>query len=358
MGWYGCAPVFGSYLLNTMSWMRKHWMKMTMKPLLLLTYSLVISTSLAFEALAQANPPQSYPSKAVRLMVGASAGGGTDIIARMLAEKFADGLRGTFVVENRPGASNTIAADLTAKASADGHTLLVATNTGQAIAPHLIKLGFDPIKDLVPIALIVTVPNVLVVSNEVAAKNVQELVALMKAKPDEFKYASSGVGSTQHIAGEGFKFAAGVKMIHVPYKGSSQAHLDLISGNVQTMFDTTSSAMTHIRSGKLKALAVTSAQRSAELPNVPTLSEAGVAGFEMSTWYGLYVTAGTPKEVVAKLQAETARVLRLPDVQAKLKGLGGEPGQISADQFAQLNRSEFERFGRLIRDANIKIDGQ
>lgn len=323
-----------------------------------LVLALFFSTSVLHQAQAQGASTPAYPNKAVRLMVGASPGGGTDIIARMLAEKFADGLRGTFVVENKPGASNTIAADLTAKAAADGHTLLVATNTGQAIAPHLLKLSFDPIKDLIPIALIVTVPNVLVVSNEVAAKNVQELVALMKAKPDDFKYASSGVGSTQHIAGEGFKLAAGVKMIHVPYKGSSQAHLDLISGNVQAMFDTTSSAMIHIRSGKLKALAVTSAQRTPELANVPTLSEAGVPGFEMSTWYGLYVTAGTPKDVVTKLQAETARVLKLPDVQSKLKGLGGEPGQISADQFAQLNKSEFERFGRLIRDANIKIDGQ
>lgn len=328
------------------------------KRILGLALALLLVATWPYDATAQAPTASAYPNKPVRIMVGASAGGGTDIIARMLAEKFTDVLRGTFVVENRPGASNTIAADLTAKASADGHTLLVATNTGQAIAPHLIKLAFDPIKDLVPIALIVTVPNVLVVGNDVPAKNVLDLVALMKAKPDDFKYASSGVGSTQHIAGEGFKFAAGVKMIHVPYKGSSQAHLDLISGNVQIMFDTTSSAMTHIRSGKLKALAVTSAQRSAELPNVPTLSEAGVPGFEMSTWYGLYTTAGTSKEVIARLQAETARVLKLPEVQSKLKGLGGEPAQISADQFALLNRAEYERFGRLIREANIRIDGQ
>jgi tripartite-type tricarboxylate transporter receptor subunit TctC len=234
---------------------------------------------------------QTYPAKPVRLMVGASPGGGTDIIARMLADKFAEGLKGSFVVENRPGASNTIAADLTAKASPDGYTLLVATNTGQAIAPHLMKLNFDPMKDLVPIGLIVVVPNVLVINSDVAAKDVRELVALMKARPDDFKYASSGIGSTQHIAGEGFKFASGVKMIHVPYKGSSQAHLDLISGNVQVMFDTTSSAIAHIKSGKLRALAVTTSRRSAELPSVPTLGEAGVSGFEMSTWYGLYATA-------------------------------------------------------------------
>ena len=296
-----------------------------------------------------------YPTKPVKLMVGAGAGGGTDIIARMLAEKMTDSLKGTFIVENKPGASNTIAAELTAKAPPDGHTLLVATNTGQAIAPHLIKLSFDPMKDLTPIALVVTVPNLLVVSTSVPANTVKELVTLMKNKPEEFKYASSGVGSTQHIAGEGFDIAAGVKSIHVPYKGSSQAHLDVIAGNVQIMFDTTSSAMGQIKAGKFKALAVTTAQRSAELPNVPTLAEAGVTGFEMSTWYGVFVTTGTPPDVVAKLQTEVAKIIKLPDVQAKLKGLGGEPGNLSVDQFTQLNRQEFERFGKLIRQANIKM---
>jgi len=296
-----------------------------------------------------------YPTKPVKLMVGAGAGGGTDIIARMLAEKMTDSLKGTFIVENKPGASNTIAAELTAKAPPDGHTLLVATNTGQAIAPHLIKLSFDPMKDLTPIALVVTVPNVLVVSTSVPANTVKELVTLMKNKPEEFKYASSGVGSTQHIAGEGFDIAAGVKSIHVPYKGSSQAHLEVIAGNVQIMFDTTSSAMGQIKAGKFKALAVTTAQRSAELPNVPTLAEAGVTGFEMSTWYGVFVTTGTPPDVVAKLQTEVAKIIKLPDVQAKLKGLGGEPGNLSVDQFTQLNRQEFERFGKLIRQANIKM---
>ena len=310
---------------------------------------------LAFSPLpASAQTP--YPAKPVKLMVGANAGGGTDIVARMLAEKMAEGLKGSFVVENRPGASNTIAADLTAKAPPDGHTLLVATNTGQAIAPHLMKLAFDPIKDLTPIGLVVTVPNVLVVGASVSANTVQELVALMKAKPGSFKYASSGVGSTQHIAGEGFDLAAGVKSVHIPYKGSSQAHLDVIGGNVEMMFDTTSSAMGQIKAGKFKALAVTSSQRSAELPNVPTLAEAGVSGFEMSTWYAVYVTAGTPPDVTAKLQNELARILKLPDVQAKLKGLGGEPGNLSVEQFAQLNRQEFERFGKLIKQANIKME--
>jgi tripartite-type tricarboxylate transporter receptor subunit TctC len=302
-----------------------------------------------------AQAQNTYPNKPVKIMVGAGAGGGTDIIARMLAEKMSDSLKGTFIVENKPGASNTIAADLAAKAAPDGHTLLVATNTGQAIAPHLIKLTYDPMKDLTPIGLVVTVPNVLVVGATVPANNIKELVTLMKAKPEEFKYASSGVGSTQHIAGEGFDLAAGVKSVHIPYKGSAQAHLDIIAGNVQIMFDTTSSAMGQIKAGKFKPLAVTTAQRSSELPNVPTLAEEGVTGFEMSTWYGMFVTTGTPPDVVAKLQTELARIIKLPDVQLKLKGLGGEPGNLSPDEFTKLNRQEFERFGRLIKQANIKM---
>lgn len=303
-------------------------------------------------ALAQAD----YPSKPVRIMVGANAGGGTDVIARMLAEKFAESLKQPFVVENRPGASNTIAADLTAKAAPDGATLLVATNTGQAIAPHLLKLGYDPLKSLQPLGLIVVVPNVLVVGDKVAARDVRELVAAAKAKPGELRYASSGVGSTQHIAGEAFDQAAGIRTLHIPYKGSSQAHVDILGGNVEMMFDTTSSAMPHIKSGRFKPLAVTSAQRSPELPGVPTIAEAGYPAAEMTTWYGLYVTAGTPRPVVDKLHAELARVLKLPDVQQRLRGLGGEPGALSIGEFAELNRAEYERFGKLIRSANIKAE--
>lgn len=317
---------------------------------------LVAGLCLVLACLHPAVLAQTYPSKPVRLMVGANAGGGTDIIARMLAEKLADSMRGVFVVENRPGASNTIAADLTAKAPPDGHTLLVATNTGQAISPHLMKLNFDPIRDLIPIGLVVTVPNVLVVGSQVPAHTVKELVNVMKAQPGEFKYASSGVGSTQHIAGEGFNMAAGVKSIHIPYKGSAQAHQDMMAGQVQMMFDTTSSAMGQIKAGKFRALAVTTAHRSPELPQVPTLAEAGVPDFEMSTWYGVYVTAGTPPDVMSKLQTELSRVIRLPDIQSRLKALGGEPGNLTPEQFRQLNLQEYERFGKLIRQANIRVD--
>ena len=311
--------------------------------------------ALALAASAPAADLQ-YPVKPVRILVGANAGGGTDVIARMLAEKFADGLKQPFVVENRPGASNTIAADLTAKATPDGYTLLVATNTGQAIAPHLLKLGYDPLKQLAPVGLVVVVPNVLVVGATQPYASVKELAAAAKAKPGELKYASSGVGSTQHIAGEAFNQAAGVSTVHIPYKGSSQAHVDILSGEVQMMFDTTSSAMGQIRAGKFRPLAVTSPARVPELPNVPTIAEAGYPAAEMTTWYGLYVTGGTPKPVVDMLNAELTRVLRLPDVQARLKGLGGEPGNVSLDAFAKMNRDEYERFGKLIKSANIKVD--
>jgi len=297
-----------------------------------------------------------YPARPVKILVGANAGGGTDIIARMLADKFQEAMKQPFVVENRPGASNTIAADLVAKAPPDGYTLLVATNTGQAIAPHLIKLGFDPLKQLQAVGLVVVVPNVLVVGSVTPYTSVKDLVAAAKAKPGDIKYASSGVGSTQHIAGEAFDLAAGVKTTHIPYKGSSQAHVDLLSGEVQMMFDTTSSAMTQIKAGKFRPLAVTSPTRSAELPNVPTIAEAGYPAAEMTTWYGLFVTGGTPKAIVDQLHAELAKALTLPDVDARLKGLGGEPGKMTIEQFTKLNRDEYDRFGKLIKTANIRVD--
>jgi tripartite-type tricarboxylate transporter receptor subunit TctC len=299
---------------------------------------------------------QPYPNHPVKLMVGASAGGGTDIVARMLAEKLGESLKQSFVVENKPGASNTIAADLTAKSPPDGHTLLVATNTGQAIAPHLLKLNFDALKDLTPVALVMVVPNVLVVGPAVTAKDVRELVAQMKAKPGSFNYASSGAGSTQHLAGEAFAKVAGVQIVHVPYKGSSQAHLDLLAGNAQIMFDTTSSSIGQIKGGKLRPLAVMTAKRSPELPDVPTLAELGFAGLEMSTWYGVFAPAATPKDVVAKLHDEIMKALKTPDVQKRIAGLAGEPGTMTIEQFAALQRSDYERFGKLIKDAGIKLD--
>ena len=300
---------------------------------------------------------QAWPDKPLRIMVGASPGGGTDILARLLAEKMGPALKQTITVENRPGASNTIAAEMTAKAAPDGYTLLLATNTGQAVAPHLLKLKFDPLKDLQPVGLVAVVPNVLVVSSTSPYKNVRELLADMQAKPGMLKYASSGIGSTQHIVGEAFNLSTKTKAIHVPYKGSAQAHLDIIGGQVEMMFDTTSSAMGQIKGGKFRPLAITTPQRSAELPDVPTLAEQGVAGADIQTWYAMYVTAGTPRPVLERLAAELTAALKLPEVAARIKGLGGEIQLMSPEQFGEMNRSEFERYGKLVRDANIKPEG-
>ena len=315
-----------------------------------------LAAGLALALAATVSAAQAWPTKPVRIMVGASPGGGTDIIARLLAEKLAETFKQPFVVENRPGASNTIAADITAKAPADGTTLLLATNTAQAIAPHLLKLAYDPIKDLAPVSLIIVVPNVIVMNTAIPASSVKELVALMKSKPDSFSFGSSGTGSTQHLAGEAFKLATGTVATHVPYKGSSQALADLVGGQIQLNFDTTSSAMSFIKSGKVKVLAVMTPKRSAELPDVPTLAEAGYPGVEMSTWYGLYTTAGTPKPVIDRLHAELARIVKLPDVQARLASLGGEIGTLTTEQFAAFARTDYERAGKLIRDAKVKID--
>jgi tripartite-type tricarboxylate transporter receptor subunit TctC len=299
---------------------------------------------------------QAFPTKPVRIMVGAGAGGGTDILARMLAEKMGESMKQSFIVENRPGASNTIAADLTAKAAPDGHTLLVATNTGQAIAPHVLSLSFNPLKDLQPIGLIAVVNNVLIVGPAAGGvRDVKELLAAIKSKGG-LRYASSGVGSTQHIAGEAFDLATNTKNTHVPYKGSSQAHVDLLGGQVEMMFDTTSSAAAHIKSGKLKPLAILSAKRSGEFTDVPTLTEAGVSGVDVSTWYALYVTGSAPKAAVDALAAELQRVLRLPDVQAKIKGLGGDVGTLGPAEMVGFGQSEFDRYGVLIKTANIKLN--
>lgn len=297
---------------------------------------------------------QAWPTKPVRVMVGASPGGGTDLIARALAEKYQAIFGQPFVVENRPGASNTIAADLAARAEPDGHTLLVATTTGQAIAPHLLKLGFDPLTDLAPVALILTVPNVLVVNNDVPATNVAELVALLKSDPEQFSYGSSGVGSTQHMAGEAFAHALGLPLVHVPYKGSAQALTDLMGGQIQMMFDTTSSAIGAIGTGKVRPLAVMSPARSPQLPDVPTLAEAGFPGVEMTTWYGLFATGGTPEAILDRLHAETMKVLAMPDMVERFEGLAGEPGSMTRAELAQLNRADYERFGKLVREASIK----
>jgi tripartite-type tricarboxylate transporter receptor subunit TctC len=317
-----------------------------------------LACALGLVGVSPAALAQGWPEKPLRIMVGANPGGGTDILARLLAEKMGPALKQAITVENRPGASNTIAAEMTAKAQPDGTTLLLATNTGQAVAPHLIKLKFDPLKDLQPVGLVAVVPNVLVVSASSPYRSLKELLADLQARPGQLSYASSGIGSTQHIVGEAFSLSTKTQAVHVPYKGSSQAHIDIIGGQVAMMFDTTSSAMGQIKGGKFRPLAITTARRSAELPDVPTLAELGVAGADIQTWYAMYVTAGTPKAAVDRLVAELAAALKLPDVAARIKGLGGEIVPMTPEQFAEMNRSEFERYGRLVREAGIKGEGQ
>ena len=314
---------------------------------------LVTALSIAALACVPSAFAQGYPSKPIKIMVGASPGGGTDIVARMLADKLSASLKQAVVVENRAGASNTIAAEVTAKATPDGHTLLVATTTGQAIAPHLLKLSYDALKDITPIGLVMAVPNVLVVGPSVKAKDVAELIADIKANPGTYQYASSGIGSTQHIAGEAFAARTGLKLLHVPYRGSSQAHIDLIGGAVQMMFDTTSSAMPQINGGKLRPLAVTSGQRASVLPNTPTLLESGVKDIDMSTWYGLFVTGGTPDATTKLLVDELRRIAALPDVQKRIADLGGMQIPLYGDEFKAFNVREFATYRTLIKDANI-----
>ena len=296
-----------------------------------------------------------WPTRPVRILVGAAPGGGTDVMARAVADRLGPLLNQPIVVENRPGVSNTLAADVTAK-STDGHTMVMGVVTAHAIAPHLLKLGYDNNKDLVPVAFVGSVPNVLVVSNSVPAKTVQELVALAKKEPGTINYASSGAGSTQHIAAEMFKDAAGVNIVHVPYKGSSAALIDLVSGQVQMSFDTMPSVIGQIKNGKLRPLAVTSAQRNAQLPQVPTMAEAGLPAVQVSAWYGIYMPAAAPKAVQQKVHDAVNKVLTMPETKTRLEAVGAEVQPMSQADFIAFYVAEYKRYGDIIRKNNIRID--
>ncbi len=312
--------------------------------------ALVASATLVLPAMAQ-----EWPSKPVRILVGSSPGGGTDAMARAVADRLGPLLKQSVVVDNRPGASNTLAADVVAK-STDGHTLLMGVSTAQAIAPHLLKLNYDSNKDLVPVAFVGSVPNVLVVNNALGVADVQALVKLAKSKPGQLNYASSGSGSTQHIAAELFKESAGVFITHIPYRGSGPAMVDLIGGQVQMSFDTLPSVMSQIKAGKIKALAVAAPKRSPQLPDVPTLAEVGVKGVEMSAWYGIYMPSSTPKAVQDRVQAEVTRVLAMPETVTRLEGIGGEITPMAQAKFQDFHNAEYKRFGDLIQRKNIKLD--
>jgi tripartite-type tricarboxylate transporter receptor subunit TctC len=298
---------------------------------------------------------QTWPTQPLRILVGSSPGGGTDAMARAVADKLGPALKTTVVVENKPGASNTLAADATAKAT-DGHTMVMGVSTAHAIAPHLLKLAYNNDKDLVPVAFVGAVPNVLVVNNDLGVTTVAQLVELAKKKPGQLNFASSGSGSTQHIAAELFKEATGTFITHIPYRGSGPALVDLMAGQVQLSFDTMASVLPHIKSGKVRALAVASAKRSPQLPDVPTMAEAGVKGVEMSAWYGLYMPSATPKAVQERVQAEVAKLLALPDTKTRLDAIGAEITPLSQPQFVAFHEAENKRYAEVIKKRGIKLD--
>ncbi len=300
---------------------------------------------------------QQYPARAVRMLVGFPPGGGTDIVGRIVAQKLSENLGQQVVVENRGGATGMLAADLAAKAAPDGYTIMMAHIAAVSILPSLYpKMPYDAIKDFAPITLAAIGPNLLVVHPSVPAKNVKELVALAKARPGQLQYASPGSGSVQHLSGELFKLQAKVDMLHIPYKGSGQSIVDLLAGHVHLNFDSVPPVLNFVRQGKLRALAVTSAQRSALLPEIPTVIESGVPGFDMGTWWGLVAPAAVSKDIVAKLHAETVKVLALPDVKERLANVGAEPGGNTPDQFGAFIRTEAAKYARIVREAKIKIE--
>ncbi|MGU3627556.1 Bug family tripartite tricarboxylate transporter substrate binding protein [Comamonas sp. C24C] len=304
---------------------------------------------------AQAQDSANWPVKPVRMLVGSAPGGGTDAMARAVADRLGPLLKQPVIVENRPGVSNTLAVDMTAKAT-DGHTMVMGVVTAHAIAPHLLKLGYDNNRDLVPVAFVGSVPNVLVVGNSVAANTVAELVAMARKNPNQINFASSGTGSTQHIAAEVFKDAAGIQITHVPYKGSAAALVDLVSGQVQMSFDTMPSVIGQIKAGKLRALAVTSPQRNPQLPQVPTMAEAGLRNVEISAWYGIYMPASTPKAVQQKVHDEVNKVIAMPETKTRLEAVGAELRPMAQADFGSFHLAEYKRFGDIIRKNNIKLD--
>ncbi|MCG3782456.1 Bug family tripartite tricarboxylate transporter substrate binding protein [Delftia acidovorans] len=316
---------------------------------------LLLAAAALLPAIALAQTPPDWPTRPVRMLVGSAPGGGTDAMARAVADRLAPLLRQPVIVENRPGVSNTLAVDMTAK-STDGHTMVMGVVTAHAIAPHLLKLGYDSNRDLVPVAYVGAVPNVLVVGNNLPANSVQELVALARKEPGRINFASSGTGSTQHIAAAMFKDAAGIELTHVPYKGSAAALVDLVSGQVQMSFDTMPSVIGQIKAGKLRALGVTSPRRNAQLPQVPTLAEAGLPGVEIGAWYGIYMPAATPRAVQARVHDEVNKVLAMPETRTRLEAVGAELQPMGQAEFIALHNAEYQRFGEIIRKNHIKID--
>lgn len=298
-----------------------------------------------------------YPSKPVRIIVGFPPGQATDIIARVVADKMTARLGHSFLVDNKPGAAGIIGTELAIKSPPDGYTLLFSSSGPLAVNPSLYsKLPYDPTRDLQPISLAASVPLFLVVHPGVKAGNVQELIALAKSQPGILNYASGGNGVTNHLAMEMFKSAAGVQMVHVPYKGGPPAVADLLAGQVSVMFETGPLVIPHIKSGKLRALGLGSDKRSSALPDLLTVSEQGLTGFDGKAWIGFVAPAGVPRPIVDKLNGQARAILTLPDVRERLIALGAEPSTSTPDEFAAYIKSEIAKWGKAVRDSGAKVD--
>ena len=300
---------------------------------------------------------QAYPSKPIRLVVPFPAGGSLDVVARAIGQKLTEAWGQPVVIDNRPGAGGNIGADLVAKSAPDGYTILEGALSTHAVNVSLYaKMPYDPIKDFAPITLVAVTPNVLVLNASYPVNSVPELLAYARANPGKLSFGSGSNGSAGHLAGELFKTEAGVDMVHIPYKGGAPALQALLAGDTQLMFDNLANSAAQIKAGKLKALAVTTAKRSSLVPELPTLSETGLPGFDIYTWWGFMAPAGTPKEIVAKWNAEVTRILNSPEMKAFFAQQGAEPAPDSPEQFAALIRSEISKYAKIVKQSGAKVD--
>ena len=300
---------------------------------------------------------QSYPSRPVRLVIPFSAGGAADVPARILTPRLSDGLGQQVIIENRPGAGSTIGAEAAAKAPPDGYTLFWISNTHFVSAALHKKLNYDALNDYTPVTQVTSAPNILVVHPSLPAKNVKELVVLAKAKPGQIDYASSGNGSTQHLTGALFCSMAGIRMAHIPYRGSGPVTADLLGGQVQVAFPGIAGMLPHIKSGRLRALGVTGKKRSAELPDVPTIAEAGVKGYEMVAWFGISGPKALPRDIQMKLHGELLRILKTPEMQKSLTSVGQEPAwQETPERFFDFLKVESAKWAQVVRDSGAQLE--
>jgi tripartite-type tricarboxylate transporter receptor subunit TctC len=300
---------------------------------------------------------QGYPAKPIRFIVPFPPGGGTDIVARTVATRLTETKKWAIVLENKPGAGGNLGIEQAVKSPADGYTMVIGQTSNLAINPTLHRnLSYDPLRDLAPVALMVSAPIILVTSDKRPFKSVAEVVAAAKAKPGQLSYASPGNGTVAHLTAELFQRAAGIQLSHIPYKGASQAMTDLMGGQVDLYLSSVPSAIAQIKGGKLRALAVTGAKRSAELPEVPAIAESDYKGFEVTTWYGLLLPAGTPEPIVKLLNGEVNQVLRLPEVRSRLAAEGGDVLGGTPGEFAAVLKADLARWGGIVKQSGAKVD--